>query len=64
MMGVGNLFGCFLGLLIILSVCVVFILIGIGVILGVLGFYVWKKLIVGGVILGVMILGVIFLVVN
>lgn len=61
-MGVGNVLGCFLGLLIILSVVGVLIFIGIGVVLGVLGFYIWKKLIVGGVILGVMIFGVIFLV--
>lgn len=63
MMGVGNILGCFLGLLIIFSVMMVLIFIGLGFLVGVLLFYIWQKLIIGGVILGVMIFGFIFLIV-
>lgn len=63
MMGVGNVFGCFFGFLIIFSVMIVLIFIGIGLLVGVLLFYIWQKLIIGGVIFGVMIFGFIFLVV-
>jgi uncharacterized protein (TIGR03579 family) len=60
MMGAGNSAGRFLGPLIILSACSASIPIGIGAILGAIAFYIWKKPIAGGAILGAMILGAIF----
>ncbi|MBI0151429.1 DUF4310 family protein, partial [Bifidobacterium sp. M0353] len=60
MMGAGNASGRFLGPMIILSAMVASIPIGIGSLLGALLFYVWKKPITGGAILGAMIFGGIF----
>ena len=60
MMGAGNASGRFLGPLIILSAAGASIPIGIGATLGALGFYIWKKPIAGGAILGAMIFGAIF----
>ena len=56
----GNASGRFLGPLIILSAAGASIPIGIGATLGALGFYIWKKPIAGGAILGAMIFGAIF----
>lgn len=60
MMGAGNSSGRFLGPLIILSACTASIPIGVGATLGAIGFYLWKKPIAGGAILGAMIFGAIF----
>ncbi len=60
MMGAGNSSGRFLGPLIILAAISASIPIGIGSLLGALGFYVWKKPIAGGAILGAMLLGYYF----
>lgn len=60
MMGAGNTSGRFLGPMIILSAMVASIPIGLGSLLGALLFYVWKKPITGGAILGAMIFGGIF----
>lgn len=60
MMGAGNASGRFLGPLIILSAMAASIPIGLGSLLGALGFYLWQKPITGGAILGAMILGAIF----
>lgn len=60
MMGAGNASGRFLGPLIILSACGASIPIGIGATIGAVIFYLWKKPIAGGAILGAMILGAIF----
>ncbi|EGO2583450.1 DUF4310 family protein [Enterococcus faecalis] len=60
LMGAGNASGRFLGPLIILSAAGASIPIGIGATLGALGFYIWKKPIAGGAILGAMIFGAIF----
>ena len=60
MMGAGNASGRFLGPLIILSAAGASIPIGIGATLGALGFYIWKKPIARGAILGAMIFGAIF----
>lgn len=60
MMGAGNSSGRFLGPLIILSACAASIPIGIRATLGAIVFYLWKKPIAGGAILGAMILGAIF----
>nr|WP_081299396.1 MULTISPECIES: DUF4310 family protein [Gilliamella] len=60
MMGAGNASGRFLGPMIILSAMVASIPIGTGSLLGALLFYVWKKPITGGAILGAMIFGGIF----
>ncbi|GIN39914.1 DUF4310 family protein [Heyndrickxia oleronia] len=60
MMGAGNQSGRFLGPLIVLSACGASIPIGIGSIIGAAIFYVWKKPVAGGAILGAMILGAIF----
>ncbi|OCG60573.1 DUF4310 family protein [Gilliamella apicola] len=60
MMGAGNASGRFLGPMIILSAMVASIPIGTGSLLGALLFYIWKKPITGGAILGAMIFGGIF----
>jgi uncharacterized protein (TIGR03579 family) len=60
MMGAGNASGRFLGPMIILSAMVASIPIGIGSLLGALLFYVWKKPITGGAVLGTMIFGGLF----
>lgn len=60
MMGAGNASGRFLGPLIVLSAAGASIPIGIGSTIGALIFYVWKKPIAGGAILGAMIFGAIF----
>lgn len=60
MMGAGNASGRFLGPLIILSAMTASIPIGIGSLLGSLLFYLWKKPITGGAILGAMLFGAIF----
>ncbi|MCL6570541.1 MAG: DUF4310 family protein [Bacillus sp. (in: Bacteria)] len=60
MMGAGNQSGRFLGPLIVLSACTASIPIGLGSIIGAAVFYVWKKPVAGGAILGAMILGAIF----
>lgn len=60
MMGAGNASGRFLGPLIILSAAGASIPIGIGATIGALIFYIWKKPIAGGAILGAMIFGAIF----
>lgn len=60
MMGAGNQSGKFLGPLIVLSACGASIPIGLGSIIGAAIFYVWKKPVAGGAILGAMILGAIF----
>ncbi|OCG11673.1 hypothetical protein A9G24_09145 [Gilliamella sp. App6-5] len=60
MMGAGNASGRFLGPMIILSAMVASIPIGIGSLLGALLFYVWKKPITGGAVLGAMIFGGLF----
>ncbi|WP_314066726.1 DUF4310 family protein [uncultured Vagococcus sp.] len=60
MMGAGNASGRFLGPLIIISACGASIPVGIGSVIGALIFYVWKKPIAGGAILGAMIFGAVF----
>ncbi len=60
MMGAGNSSGRFLGPLIILAAISASIPIGIGSLLGALAFYVWKKPVAGGAILGAMLLGYYF----
>ena len=60
MMGAGNASGRFLGPLIIISACGASITVGIGSVIGALIFYVWKKPIAGGAILGAMIFGAVF----
>ncbi|AXF77374.1 DUF4310 family protein [Erwinia tracheiphila] len=60
MMGAGNSSGRFLGPLIILSAMTASIPIGLGSLIGALGFYMWNKPITGGAILGAMLLGAIF----
>ncbi|MBP2098738.1 DUF4310 family protein [Enterococcus rivorum] len=60
MMGAGNASGRFLGPLIVLSAAGASIPIGIGSTIGALIFYVWKKPIAGGAILGAMVFGAIF----
>lgn len=62
MMGAGNTSGRFLGPLIILAVMAASIPIGIVSLIGSLLFYIWKKPIAGGAILGAMILGYFFLI--
>ncbi|GBU09092.1 membrane protein [Gammaproteobacteria bacterium] len=60
MMGAGNASGRFLGPLIILQAMAVTIPIGIGSLIGALLFYVWKKPVAGGAILGAMLFGSLF----
>ncbi|MFS0780410.1 DUF4310 family protein [Bacillus sp. 1P06AnD] len=60
MMGAGNQTGRFLGPLIVLSACSASIPIGLGSVIGAAIFYVWKKPVAGGAILGAMIMGAIF----
>ncbi len=60
MMGAGNTSGRFLGPLIILAAMSASIPIGIGSLLGALGFYSWKKPVAGGAILGAMLFGYFF----
>jgi len=60
MMGAGNAAGRFLGPLIVLSAAQASVPIGIGSTIGALVFYVWKKPIAGGAILGAMIFGAFF----
>lgn len=60
MMGAGNAAGRFLGPLIILSAASASIPIGIGSTIGAMIFYIWKKPIAGGAILGAMIFGAFF----
>ncbi|EUJ42122.1 DUF4310 family protein [Brochothrix campestris] len=60
MMGAGNAAGRFLGPLLILSACAASIPIGIGATIGALIFYIWKKPIAGGAILGAMAFGALF----
>lgn len=60
MMGAGNASGRFLGPLIVISACSASIPIGFGSIIGATIFYVWKKPVAGGAILGAMLLGAIF----
>jgi uncharacterized protein (TIGR03579 family) len=60
MMGAGNASGRFLGPLIILSAMNASIPIGLGSLLGALGFYLWQKPITGGAILGAMFFGYFF----
>lgn len=60
MMGAGNSSGRFLGPLIIISACSASITIGIGSLVGAAIFYLLKKPIAGGAIIGAMIMGAIF----
>ncbi|MBK5073153.1 DUF4310 family protein [Budviciaceae bacterium BWR-B9] len=60
MMGAGNTSGRFLGPLIILAAMAASIPIGIGSLIGALIFYVWKKPVAGGAILGAMVFGYFF----
>ncbi|MDF7667788.1 DUF4310 family protein [Orbaceae bacterium ESL0727] len=60
MMGAGNASGRFLGPMIILSAMVASIPIGLGSLIGALLFYLWKKPITGGAILGAMVFGGLF----
>jgi len=60
MMGAGNASGRFLGPMIILSAIVASIPIGLGSLLGALLFYIWRKPVTGGAILGAMVFGGIF----
>lgn len=60
MMGAGNDTGRFLGPLIIISAAQASIPIGLGAIIGAVLFYIWKKPITGGAIIGAMIAGFFF----
>ncbi|MGL4858794.1 MAG: DUF4310 family protein [Enterobacteriaceae bacterium] len=60
MMGAGNASGRFLGPLIILTAMTASIPVGLGSLGGALLFYVWKKPVAGGAILGAMLLGYFF----
>lgn len=60
MMGAGNASGRFLGPLIVISAASASIPIGIGSTIGAALFYIWKKPVAGGAILGAMIFGAIF----
>jgi len=59
-MGAGNASGRFLGPLIVISAASASIPIGIGSTIGAAVFYIWKKPVAGGAILGAMIFGAIF----
>jgi uncharacterized protein (TIGR03579 family) len=60
MMGAGNASGRFLGPLIVISAANASIPIGVGSTIGAAVFYIWKKPVAGGAILGAMIFGAIF----
>jgi len=60
MMGAGNSAGRFLGPLLVLSAASASIPIGIGAIVGSALFYIYKKPMVGGAILGAMLMGIFF----
>jgi len=60
MMGAGNSAGRFLGPLLVISAASASIPIGIGAIIGSAMFYIYKKPMVGGAILGAMIMGILF----
>ncbi|WP_170324304.1 DUF4310 family protein [Budvicia diplopodorum] len=60
MMGAGNTSGRFLGPLIILAAMAASIPIGVGSLIGSLIFYIWKKPVAGGAILGAMLFGYFF----
>jgi len=60
MMGAGNSAGRFLGPLLVISAASASIPIGIGAIIGSAMFYIYRKPMVGGAILGAMIMGILF----
>jgi uncharacterized protein (TIGR03579 family) len=60
MMGAGNMAGRYFGPLIVISACQASLPVGLGSIIGALVFYVWKKPIAGGAILGAMLFGGLF----
>jgi uncharacterized protein (TIGR03579 family) len=60
MMGAGNSSGRFLGPMIVLSAMTASIPIGVGSLVGALGFYLWNKPITGGAIIGAMAFGSLF----
>lgn len=60
LMGAGNETGRFLGPLIIISAIQASIPIGLGAVIGAVLFYIWKKPITGGAIIGAMIAGAFF----
>ena len=60
MMGAGNSAGRFLGPLLVISAASASIPIGLGSIIGSALFYIFKKPMVGGAILGAMIMGIMF----
>ncbi len=64
MMGAGNAAGRYLGPLIVISAATASIPIGIGSIIGAALFYVWRKPIAGGAILGAMAMGFFFQITN
>lgn len=60
MMGAGNASGRYLGPLIVISAATASVPVGIGSVLGAVLFYIWRKPIAGGAILGAMVLGALF----
>ncbi|MGY4904939.1 DUF4310 family protein [Streptomyces sp. 900116325] len=60
MMGAGNSAGRYLGPLVIIAAATASLPVGIGSTIGALLFYLWKKPLTGGAILGAMLFGVIF----